>query len=110
MKEKPSPDPHRTAGAIPPAESIRSPYLPSPEGLVGMSTAEIRSRFLPENLFKPDRVVIYHSELDRATVGGAVPGSGPLGLLAPPDFRADAFVQRREIGVFNRCRIHHTAG
>ena len=82
-------------------ESIRLPYLPSPEGLVGMNTAQIRASFLLERLFKPDRVVLYHSELDRATVGGAVPGSGPLDLPAPAEFRSEFFAQRRELGVFN---------
>lgn len=61
-------------------KSIRLPYLPAPEGLAVMSTAEIRRHFLLENLFESDRVVLYHSELDRATVGGIVPGSRPLEL------------------------------
>jgi len=98
---KGKPEPRPVAGAALLAGSIRLPYLPNPEGLVEMDTAGIRACFLIENLFKSDRVVLYHSDLDRATVGGAVPGSGPLELLAPPEFRADAFAQRRELGVFN---------
>jgi 4-deoxy-L-threo-5-hexosulose-uronate ketol-isomerase len=94
-------DPHRVAEPAHLPESIRLPYLPSPEGLAGMSTAEIRKRFLLGDLFESDRVVMYHSELDRATVGGIVPGSGPLELLAPPEFSSDSFAQRRELGVFN---------
>jgi hypothetical protein len=39
-------DPHRVAEPVHFPESIRLPYLPSPEGLAGMSTAEIRSCFL----------------------------------------------------------------
>jgi 4-deoxy-L-threo-5-hexosulose-uronate ketol-isomerase len=66
-----------------------------------MATAEIRRSFLIEDLFAPERIMIYHSEVDRAAVGGAVPGSAPLDLLAPPEFRSDAFAQRRELGVFN---------
>lgn len=94
-------DPHRVAEPMHFPESIRLPYLPSPEGLAGMSTAEIRRRFLLEDLFESDRVIMYHSELDRATVGGIVPGSIPLELLAPPEFSSDSFAQRRELGVFN---------
>jgi 4-deoxy-L-threo-5-hexosulose-uronate ketol-isomerase len=66
-----------------------------------MSTAEIRRRFLLENLFESDRVVMYHSELDRATVGGIVPCSGSLELCAPPEFSSHFFAERRELGVFN---------
>jgi 4-deoxy-L-threo-5-hexosulose-uronate ketol-isomerase len=101
VKETSTLDTHRAAETVHLSESIRLPYLPSPEGLAGMSTAEIRSRFLLENLFESDRVVMYHSEIDRATVGGIVPGSGPLELLAPPEFWSDSFAQRRELGVFN---------
>ncbi len=76
-------------------------HPPNPEGLARMGTAGIRNCFLIENLFQQDRVVLCHSEIDRATVGGAVPGSGPLDLPAPSEFRSDYFAQRRELGVFN---------
>ncbi len=66
-----------------------------------MNTAEIRRRFLLENLFEKDRIAMYCTELDRATVGGIVPGTGPLELLAPLEFSSDFFAQRREFGVFN---------
>jgi len=101
LNEISSLDSHQVADPTHLTKSIRLPYLPSPEGLAGMSTAEIRRRFLLENLFESDRVVMYHSELDRATVGSIVPGSGPLELLAPPEFSSDFFAQRRELGVFN---------
>lgn len=82
-------------------ESIRLPYLPSPEGLARMGTAEIRRRFLLENLFEKNRVVLYQSELDRAILGGIVPSSESLELLAPSQSCAESFAQRRELGVFN---------
>jgi 4-deoxy-L-threo-5-hexosulose-uronate ketol-isomerase len=89
------------AGAPNSSISVNLPCPPNPEGLARMGTAELRKCFLLENLFEQDRIVLCHTEIDRATVGGAVPGSGPLELLAPSDFRADHFAQRRELGVFN---------
>jgi 4-deoxy-L-threo-5-hexosulose-uronate ketol-isomerase len=89
------------AGTPNPLISVSLPCPPNPEGLALMGTAEIRRCFLLENLFEQDRIVLCHSEIDRATLGGAVPGSGPLELLAPSDFRSDYFAQRRELGVFN---------
>jgi 4-deoxy-L-threo-5-hexosulose-uronate ketol-isomerase len=94
-------DPIRVAGKSGPFININIPHPPNPEGLARMGTDGIRSCFLLENLFKQDHIVIYHSEIDRASVGGAVPGSGPLDLEAPPEFRSDFFAQRRELGVFN---------
>jgi hypothetical protein len=42
LNETSSLDPHRVAEPVHLSESIRLPYLPGPEGLAGMSTAEIR--------------------------------------------------------------------
>ena len=89
------------AGAPCPSINSSLPHPPNPEGLARMGTSEIRKSFLLENLFAQDRIVLCHSEIDRATVGGAVPGSGPLDLPTPSEFRSDYFAQRRELGVFN---------
>jgi 4-deoxy-L-threo-5-hexosulose-uronate ketol-isomerase len=94
-------DPRRSAGAPYSFTSMTLPHAPNPEGLVCMGTAAIRRSFLLERLFARDRITLCHSEIDRATIGGAVPGSGPLNLQAPSEFRADFFAQRRELGVFN---------
>jgi 4-deoxy-L-threo-5-hexosulose-uronate ketol-isomerase len=94
-------EPIGIAAAPNPLTSMSLPYPPNPEGLARMGTAEIRKCFLLERLFAQDRIVLCHSEIDRATVGGAVPGSAPLELLAPSEFRSDYFAQRRELGVFN---------
>jgi 4-deoxy-L-threo-5-hexosulose-uronate ketol-isomerase len=96
-----TPDSIPVAGEPCPSINISLPHPPNPEGLARMGTAGIRNSFLLENLFQQDRIVLCHSEIDRATVGGAVPGSGPLDLVAPTEFRSDFFAQRRELGVFN---------
>jgi len=94
-------DPLGSAGVLSSTVNINLPHAPNPEGLAIMGTAAIRNCFLLGDLFERDRIVLCHSEIDRATVGGAVPGSGPLALQAPSEFRADYFAQRRELGVFN---------
>ncbi len=81
--------------------NVNLPHAPNPEGLACMGTASIRRCFLLEKIFVQDRIALHHSEIDRATVGGVVPGSGPLELQAPSEYRADFFTQRRELGVFN---------
>ena len=77
------------------------PPLPDPSGLARMSASEVRSRFLLQDLFEPGRIRITHTDLDRASVGGAVPASGPLALLPPAEFASDCFAERRELGLFN---------
>ena len=79
----------------------RLPPLPDPPGLARMGAAEVRRCFLLQKLFEPDRIRVYHTDLDRATVGGAVPASGPLALLPPAEYASDCFAERRELGVFN---------
>ena len=66
-----------------------------------MSTDELRTAFLIEDLFQRDNVVLRALELDRVVLGGAVPVSVPLKLDAPPALAADYFTERRELGVLN---------
>ncbi len=80
---------------------LRLPYLPDPAGLAAMRTSEIRRCFLIESLFEAERVRIFHTDLDRACVGGALPVSSPLPLEASPELGSEYFAQRRELGVFN---------
>jgi 4-deoxy-L-threo-5-hexosulose-uronate ketol-isomerase len=66
-----------------------------------MSTAELRSTFLLEDLFEPDRVKLVYVDLDRTVIGSAVPLASALELPCPKELRASAFTERRELGVFN---------
>ena len=66
-----------------------------------MSTAELRSTFLLEDLFEPDRVKLVYVDLDRTVIGSAVPLASALELPCPKELRATAFTERRELGVFN---------
>jgi 4-deoxy-L-threo-5-hexosulose-uronate ketol-isomerase len=81
--------------------SSRLPYMPDPGSFARMSSAEIRRCFLLEDLFAADRVRVYHTDLDRACVGGALPVAATLFLEAPPELGSGYFAERRELGIFN---------
>jgi len=66
-----------------------------------MSTEELRSSFLLEDLFTPGSVELVYVDLDRTVIGSAVPLAEPLPLPCPDQLRAGSFTERREIGIFN---------
>jgi 4-deoxy-L-threo-5-hexosulose-uronate ketol-isomerase len=66
-----------------------------------MSTDELRSSFLVEDLFVPGSVQLVYVDLDRTVIGSAVPLAEPLQLPCPDQLRATSFTERREIGIFN---------
>jgi 4-deoxy-L-threo-5-hexosulose-uronate ketol-isomerase len=76
-------------------------YLPSPREAARMNTAELRSAFLVEGLFRPDAVSIRFFDLDRVALGGVVPATGPLALPNPPELAAEFFLERRELGILD---------
>jgi 4-deoxy-L-threo-5-hexosulose-uronate ketol-isomerase len=76
-------------------------YMPGPQQVSRMTTAELRENFLIENLFTPGEITMYAIDLDRVLVGGAVPQQKPLELAAPPAIAAEFFTERRELGVLN---------
>jgi len=66
-----------------------------------MSTDELRSTFLLDDLFKPGIVQLAYVDLDRTVIGSAVPLAKPLPLPCPSLLRATSFNERRELGIFN---------
>jgi 4-deoxy-L-threo-5-hexosulose-uronate ketol-isomerase len=66
-----------------------------------MSTAELRSTFLIDDLFAPGRTHLVYVDLDRIVIGSAVPLAEALTLPCPAELRANWFNERRELGVFN---------
>lgn len=72
-----------------------------PDDVIGLSTAQLRERFLLKGLFVADQVSLAYWETDRSLVGGAVPVAGPLDLPAHPELRAPFFCARRELGIIN---------
>ncbi len=76
-------------------------YLPDEKGFKGMSTEELRGKFLVK-LFDKDKVMLVYSQLDRAIVGSAVPVKKQLELKATKkEMAARYFAERREVGVIN---------
>jgi 4-deoxy-L-threo-5-hexosulose-uronate ketol-isomerase len=66
-----------------------------------MTTEELRATFLLEDLFAPGQLTCAYVDLDRTVIGSAVPLATPLTLPTYPELRADHFLDRRELGVFN---------
>lgn len=76
-------------------------YMPDAVRFSRMTTQEMRGSFLVESLFKPDVIEMIYVDVDRVIVGSAVPVQSPLSLTSASQLRADAFCQRRELGVLN---------
>ena len=55
-------------------------YSPGPKEYQRLSTAELRARFLLENLFAPGELVLAYSDADRVIAGSAVPTRAKLKL------------------------------
>ena len=66
-----------------------------------MTTEELRASFLLEGLFQPGKIEFAYVDLDRTVIGSAVPVGGALTLETEPELRAEYFLERRELGVFN---------
>src|SRR5947209_13234695 len=66
-----------------------------------MNTEEMRETFLLEGMFQPGEIEFAYVDLDRTVIGSAVPTSNALMLETEPELRAEYFLERRELGVFN---------
>jgi len=73
----------------------------SPKEVKGMSTEELRSNFLVQQLMKADTVSLVYSHYDRVIVGGVKPVQQKVQLHNEAELRADYFLQRRELGIIN---------
>lgn len=73
----------------------------SPQETKIMDTEELRKNFLIENVMVDDEVKLVYSHYDRVIIGGAKPVSKALTLEAPPELRAEYFLERRELGIIN---------
>lgn len=73
----------------------------SPKEVKGMSTEELRSNFLIQQLMKADALSLVYSHYDRVIVGGVKPVQQKVPLHNEAELRADYFLQRRELGIIN---------
>lgn len=76
-------------------------YATSPENIPGMDTAELRRRYLVQDLFRTDEVGAVYTHHDRVVLLGVSPTSAPLALPTFPEIRSEYFLEHREAGVIN---------
>ncbi len=72
-----------------------------PDDFKKYDTAQIRERFLIDNIVQKDQVNFVYTHYDRMIVGAANPVNEQLSLENYPNLRADYFLKRREIGIIN---------
>lgn len=73
----------------------------SPNDMKHYTTERLREEFLIQNLFEADKINLVYSHIDRIITGAAVPVNEKLALTAGDEFRAEYFLQRREMGLIN---------
>jgi 4-deoxy-L-threo-5-hexosulose-uronate ketol-isomerase len=76
-------------------------YATSPENLPGMDTAELRQRYLVQDLFVDDEVGCVYTHHDRIVLAGVSPVTKSLELETFPEIRSDFFFEHREGGIVN---------
>lgn len=76
-------------------------YAAHPRDAKGYDTARLREDFLIEKVFAADEVNMVYSMYDRMVVGGAMPVDEGLKLKAIDPLKAEYFLSRRELGIFN---------
>lgn len=78
-------------------------YHPNhPDDVRHYDTQEIRDKFLMENVFEADQVILGYTHFDRMVFGGIMPATKELSINADIDYLVtDFFCQRREVGIIN---------
>jgi 4-deoxy-L-threo-5-hexosulose-uronate ketol-isomerase len=76
-------------------------YATSPEHVPGMDTAELRRRYLVQELFVDDEAKAVYTHHDRVVLLGVKPVTGPVPLPTFPEIRSDFFFEHREGGIVN---------
>ncbi|RMB59593.1 5-dehydro-4-deoxy-D-glucuronate isomerase [Tessaracoccus antarcticus] len=76
-------------------------YASAPEHVATMQTAELRKRFLVEDLFLDGEMKFVYSHYDRIIMAGAVPTEAALRMPTPEALHTDHFFDNREAGIIN---------
>jgi 4-deoxy-L-threo-5-hexosulose-uronate ketol-isomerase len=74
-------------------------YATHPSEMAGLTTDELRARFVLADLFAGGEMRWVLSHHDRILVGGAMPAGGALELNPPHEIRATHLCDRREVAV-----------
>ncbi|KEP73991.1 5-keto-4-deoxyuronate isomerase, partial [Microbacterium sp. SUBG005] len=73
--------------------SIPQRYATHPEQIPGMTTAQLRERFLIDDVFVAGEVRLTYTHHDRIVLGGAVPAGSELALTGYPEIRSEYFLE-----------------
>ena len=79
-------------------------YATHPVMMEEASNAELRDRYLIQNLFREGECVLNYTHADRFVIGGVAVGSAPVKLPAqsePPSAAGHPFLERRELAIVN---------
>jgi len=75
-------------------------YAFSPTEVATMSTEQLRANFLVTDLFETGQTQLVYTHQDRVILGGVEPVPGqPVRLDAPPELKAEHFLDRREAAI-----------
>ena len=77
-------------------------YANHPDDSKHYTTEELRRHYLIEKVFVEDDISLTYSHQDRIIAGGAYPVHKELLLEAGDALRAEYFLERRELGIFNK--------
>lgn len=86
-------------------------YATHPVMMEEVSNAELRDRYLIQNLFSEGECVLNYTHADRFVIGGVAVGSAPVKLPAqtePPSAAGHPFLERREMAVVNVSSVEGT--
>lgn len=79
-------------------------YATHPSMMALATNAELRERYLIQNLFQADQLVMSYAHQERLVIGGAAPVNGPVHLpphVVPASAKGTPYLSRREMGVVN---------
>jgi 4-deoxy-L-threo-5-hexosulose-uronate ketol-isomerase len=76
-------------------------YNNHPEDTKSYDTTTLRNRFLIENVFADDQILLTYSHHDRIIAGGIKPVKLSLELPVTKDLGTNFFLERREMGIIN---------
>jgi 4-deoxy-L-threo-5-hexosulose-uronate ketol-isomerase len=86
-------------------------YATHPVMMEEVSNAELRDRYLIQNLFRSGECVLNYTHADRFVIGGVAVGSAPVKLPAqsePPSAAGHPFLERRELAIVNVSSVPGT--
>ena len=86
-------------------------YATNPVMMEEVSNAELRDRYLIQNLFREGECVLNYTHADRFVIGGVAVGSAPVKLPAqsePPSAAGHPFLERRELAIVNVSSVEGT--